>query len=341
MDSLRPVRGSTREVVAALADWLDAVEEPEPLVVETSGSTGRPKRVRLSRRAVLASVMTSRRRLGGTGPWLLALPASYVAGVQVICRSLVGGHTPTLLEEHASFAEATRAMGEGDRFVSLVPTQLHRLLDTAEGEEALRTFHTILLGGGPIEPALRVRAAKAGVRLVATYGSAETAGGCVYDGEPLDGVAIALGPEGRIRIAGPTLFEGYADDVALTERVLVDGWFHTADAGRLDEDGRLVVLGRLDDVVVSGGVNVPTPAVATRLREHPSVRAVEVLGVADDEWGMRVVAFVVGELTLEQARDWVGEAHSRAWAPRSVVSLEEMPLLANGKPDRLRLRELA
>lgn len=341
MDFLRPVSGPTRDVVAALADWLDAPEEPAPLVVETSGSTGRPKQVQLSRRAVLASVMTSRRRLGASGPWLLALPASYVAGVQVICRSLVAGHAPTLLEEHASFAEAADALGEGDRFVSLVPTQLHRLLDTAEGEEALRTFHTVLLGGGPIDPSLRVRAAKAGVRIVATYGSAETAGGCVYDGLPLDGVGLALGPDGRIRIAGPTLFDGYADDPVLTEQVLVDGWFHTADAGRFDEDGRLVVLGRLDDVVVSGGVNVPTPAVAARLRQHPDVTAAEVLGIPDDEWGMRVVAFVVGDLTLEQARDWVGQVHPRTWAPRSVVALAEMPLLDNGKPDRLRLRSLA
>ncbi|MCW2794429.1 MAG: fadK 1 [Nocardioides sp.] len=339
---LRPVRGTSREVVAALAAWLDAPEEPEPLVVETSGSTGAPKRVVLSRRAVLASVAASERRLGGSGRWLLALPASYVAGVQVICRSLVAGHEPVLLEEAGSYAAGVEA---GARFVSLVPTQLHRMLDVPEEVAALRGFQTVLLGGGPIDGALRARAAQAGVHVVATYGSAETAGGCVYDGYALDGVALALGPDGRIRVGGPTLFDGYDGDPALTAETLVDGWFLTSDAGRLDEDGRLQVLGRIDDVVVSGGVNVPAPAVAARLREHPAVRAAEVLGVADEEWGQRVVAFVVtgstAGLTLDEARDWVAQVHPRSWAPRSLVPLDDLPLLPNGKPDRLRLRELA
>ena len=144
-------------------------------------------------------------------------------------------------------------------------------------------------------------------RVVATYGSAETAGGCVYDGLPLDGVAIATDSGGRIRVAGPMLFDEYADDPALTARTLVDGWFLTADAGRIDEDGRLTVLGRLDDIIVTGGVNVPGPAVAARLREHPDVEAAEVVGVPDEEWGNRLVAFVVGPLSLEAARDWVAE----------------------------------
>ncbi|HYF73193.1 MAG TPA: AMP-binding protein [Nocardioides sp.] len=325
-------------VVAELAAWVEA-DDPAPRIVETSGSTGTPKRVVLSRAAVLASVDASARRLGATGRWLLALPASYVAGLQVVCRSLVAGHEPVLLEEHGSFAAAAAAMGSGDRFVSLVPTQLHRLLDT--DLLSLRTFHTVLLGGGPIDPALRRRAADAGVHVVATYGSAETAGGCVYDGYALDGVAVAVGADGRVRIAGPTLFDGYDGDPELTARVLVDGWFRTADAGRLDEDGRLQVLGRLDDVVVSGGVNVPAPAVAARLREHPDVRGAEVLGVPDEEWGNRVVAFVVGPVSLDAARDWVAEVHPRSWAPRQVVALDAIPLLANGKPDRVALRGLA
>ncbi|MFC4783108.1 AMP-binding protein [Nocardioides sp. MAHUQ-72] len=345
MDLLRPVGGPTRDVVAALAAWLDEPGEPEPLVVETSGSTGRPKRVVLSRRAVLASVTATERRLGAAGRWLLTLPASYVAGLQVVCRSLVAGLPPLLQEEHGSFAEATAALvssGPADRarFVSLVPTQLHRMLETPAEVEALRSFHTVLLGGGPVDATLRDRAAAEGVRVVATYGSSETAGGCVYDGYALDGVALAIGRGGRIRIGGPTLFERYEDDPELTASVLEDGWFLTSDAGRLDEDGRLHVLGRLDDVVVSGGVNVPAPAVAARLREHPGVVAAEVLGVPDEEWGNRVVAFVVapGGLALDEARAWVGETHPRSWAPRQLVPLDEVPLLDNGKPDRLRLR---
>ena len=177
--------------------------------------------------------------------------------------------------------------------------------------------------------------------MVATYGSAETAGGCVYDGVALDGVGLATEPDGRLRVSGPTLFEGYDGDPALTGRVLVDGWFRTEDAARIDEDGRLQVLGRLDDMVVTGGVNVPAPAVARRLREHPAVREAEVLGVPDEEWGSRLVAFVVGELSLADARTWVAERHPRSWAPRQLVTVEAVPLLANGKVDRVQLASAA
>jgi O-succinylbenzoic acid--CoA ligase len=361
-------------VVDRLRGWLDGPDDVR-LVVETSGSTGTPKRVALSRAAVLASVTASARRLGGSGPWVLALPASYVAGVQVVVRSLVAGHEPVLLERDGWPA------GEG-WFVSLVPTQLGRMLATPADLADLRRAHTVLLGGGPIDPALRRRAAEEGVRVVATYGAAETAGGCVYDGVPLDGVAVALGEQGRIRIAGPTLFDGYVDAPDLTAETLVDGWYLTSDAGRFDDDGRLAVLGRVDDVVVTGGLNVPAPAVAARLREHAAVAAAEVLGVPDEEWGSRVVAFVVPaspvvevrgaracpevrgapatslegtslettgptlETTtpddlLDELRDWVAAAHPRPWAPRQVVVLDEIPLLPNGKPDRVRLRGLA
>ena len=181
---------------------------------------------------------------------------------------------------------------------------------------------------------------------MATYGSAETCGGCVYDGLPLDGVGLALAADGRIRLSGPMLFSGYLDDEEATRAALVDGWFVTSDAGRLDEDGRLSVLGRVDDMVVSGGVNVPGAAVAARLREHPAVGAAEVVGVPDVEWGNRVVAVVTPAepgmaLELEQARAWVAARHPRAWAPRELVVVPDLPMLTNGKVDRLAVRDLA
>jgi O-succinylbenzoic acid--CoA ligase len=179
------------------------------------------------------------------------------------------------------------------------------------------------------------------VAVVATYGSAETAGGCVYDGVALDGVGLDTDGDGRLRISGPMLFDGYDGDPELTAQVLVDGWFRTEDAARIDEGGRLQVLGRLDDMVVSGGVNVPAPVVARRLRAHPAVHEVEVLGVADAEWGSRLVAFVVGELTLAEARAWVAEEHPRSWAPRQLVAVGSLPMLANGKVDRVQLAATA
>ncbi|WP_084541516.1 AMP-binding protein [Nocardioides alkalitolerans] len=357
MSSLRPVSGPPAAVVDALAAWLAEPAEPEPLVVETSGSSGRPKRVVLSRRAVLASGRATAERLGVEGQWLLAVPASYVAGVQVVVRSLVAGHRPVLVDDHPSFLDAVAALTPDlPHLVSLVPTQLHRMLDDPATAAALAGFHTVLLGGGPFEPSLRERAAAAGVRMVATYGSAETAGGCVYDGWPLPGVRLEIdlpdgaAPDatGRVRLGGPTLFDRYEGDAALTGATLVDGWFLTSDAGRLLPDGRLELFGRLDDVVVSGGVNVPAPAVARRLRAHRGVEEAEVLGVPDPEWGRRVVAFVVPRtdaarpgLERDAVRDWVAAELPRAWAPRDVLLLEALPLLDNGKVDRVRLRALA
>ncbi len=320
------------EATDDLRAWL-AADGPEHLVVQTSGSTGEPKRVLLARPAVVASVRATEQRLGGAGAWVLALPATYVAGIMVTARSWLAGHRPRVLADEGWPA------GDG-WFVSLVPTQLHRMLERPDDLAALRRAHTVLIGGGPVDVDLRERADAAGVRAVATYGMAETCGGCVYDGRPLDGVGIALGVDGRVRIAGPTLFEGYAGRPDLSAEVLRDGWFWTADAGRLDPDGRLELLGRLDDMILSGGVNVPGAVVAARLRSHPSVRAAEVVGVADPEWGRRAVAVVVGRLTLEQARDWVSHEHPRVWAPRQVVLVDDLPLLENQKVDRLALRRI-
>lgn len=322
--------------VQQLAQWLDA-DEPDRLLLETSGSTGRPKQVLLSRGAVVASARASARRLGGEGRWALLLPPSYVAGVQVVVRSLLAGHPPVL--------GALDDGGVPAAYTSLVPTQLHRMVREPADAAALAALRAVLVGGAGTDPALRVEAETLGIRVVATYGASETAGGCVYDGVPLDGVAVTLAADGRVRLGGPTLFDGYADDPVLTAETLVDGWYLTADAGRFDADGRLQVLGRLDDVVVSGGVNVPLPAVAARLREHPGVDQVEVLGLPDEEWGHRVVACVRPAApqvpTLEELRDWVSGPRPRSWAPRQLEVVEEWPLLDNGKVDRQRLRRLA
>ena len=326
-------------MLASLRRWNEA-DSPAPLVVATSGSTGEPKRVLLSRAALRASATATADRLGGHGQWLLNLPATYVAGLQVLFRSVLAGTTP-VVQQGDSFAAAAQELSGERRYVSLVPTQLHRLLDDPRSAEALRTLTTVLVGGASVPASLRDRATAAGVPVVATYGMSETCGGCVYDGVPLDGVAVATESSGRIRIAGPVLFDGYDGRPDLTDEVLHDGWFVTQDVGRLDDDGRLQVLGRVDDVVLSGGVNVPGPAVAERLRAHATVSAAEVVGVDDEEWGQRVVAFVVGDLSLDAARDWVAAVHPRAWAPREVLAVPEIPLLPNGKVDRLRLEEWA
>lgn len=320
----------------ALREWLGA-RSPEPLVVRTSGSTGAPKDVVLGRDAMLASAHAALHRLGGPGQWLLALPAHYVAGLQVLLRSLVAETDPVVLEEYADLDHAVAALTADRRYVSLVPTQLHRLLDTHT--HALGAFDAVLLGGAAADRSLLDRARAAGVRVVTTYGMSETCGGCVYDGRPLDGVDVSLDDDGRILIAGPVLFDGYAGQPGLTAQTLVDGVLRTPDVGTFDADGRLVVTGRVDDVVFSGGVNVGLAAVEQRVRDHPRVEDAAVVAVDDPEWGSRVVAFAVADgLTLQALRDFVAERLPRTWAPQELAVVPALPLLDSGKVDRRALR---
>lgn len=323
--------------IRQLSRWLEA-DNPDPLLIQTSGSTGQPKGVVIPRRALLASVEASARRLGESGRWLLALPSSYVAGVQVILRSLAAGHEPIVVDGLDIGRAAASDHTDTPAFVSLVPTQLHRIMGDAEQLAALAHCHTVLVGGGGLDRDLRRKAEEHGVRVVSTYGSSETSGGCVYDGLPLDGVAVTLGVEGRVRIAGPTLFSHYDADPELTAATVVDGWFLTSDAGRFAEDGRLEILGRIDDVVISGGVKIPVQVVAERLRQHLLIEQAEVFGLPDPEWGQRLVAVVVGSADEPDLRDWISMVHPRSWAPRDFVWAPSLPLLPNGKVDRQALQ---
>jgi O-succinylbenzoic acid--CoA ligase len=273
---------------------------------------------------------------------VLALPTTGVAGLQVLVRSAAAGTTPVLVDDVASLGGVLGQL-TGDRaYVSLVPTQLHRLAE-AHQLELLRRFDAVLVGGAAMAAGLQERCRRAGVRLVRTYGMSETCGGCVYDGKPLDGVGVRVGAQGRISLAGPVLFDGYAGDAAATVQVLRDGWFLTSDVGRIDDDGGLVVVGRADDVVVSGGVNVALPAVTHALAGLPGVRDAAAVGVPDHEWGTRVVACLVGDSApaLSDVRDHVAATLPRTWAPRAVVLVDALPMLPSGKLDRLALHRIA
>jgi O-succinylbenzoic acid--CoA ligase len=343
MAGLDPVAGSATELVALLREW-DEAPDPGPLVVVTSGSTGEPKRVRLSRAALRASAEATHDVLGGPGQWVLNLPPTFVAGVQVLFRSIRAGTTPVV--QDGSLAEAARAMTGERRYVSLVPTQLVRLLESHGPElHALTTFDAVLVGGGPLDPAVRSSAEDAGVAVVQTYGMSETCGGCVYDGHPLPGVGVRIAADGEVELTGPVLFDGYvlesgAIDEARTTRVLRDGWLRTDDLGAIDDDGRLRLTSRRDQVVLSGGVNVPGPAVERMLAAHPAVADVAVVGRPDPEWGQAVVAVVVpsGPVRLDALRDLVSP---RAWAPRDLVVVDELPRNDRGKVDLVAVRRLA
>ncbi|OLT43322.1 hypothetical protein BJF86_00490 [Serinicoccus sp. CNJ-927] len=275
--------------IAAGADWsalggplrdLLGPGEPDAVVVETSGSSGSPKRVRLGAAALRASGEATAQVLGGHGQWLLALPTAHVAGLQVLARSALAGTEPVELHPAAPFtadalAEAVARMEPSTRrYASLVPTQLRRALAAERGARALRQLDAVLVGGAASDPGLLDAARDAGVRVVTTYGMSETCGGCVYDGTPLPGVEVDVDGEGRIRLGGPILADGYPEDPVLTQgRFVSDAtgrWFVTDDRGAY-RNGRLTVLGRVDDVVVTGGHKVEPRDVETALRALPQV----------------------------------------------------------------------
>ncbi|ALV46537.1 AMP-dependent synthetase [Arthrobacter alpinus] len=317
-------------------------------VVLTSGSTGTPKRTMLSVESLAASSVGTAMALQGEGQWLLALPMNYVAGLQVLVRSLFAGTRPWAMDLSGgftpeAFTEGALELTDKMRFTSLVPTQLTRLLNnpTAETLTVLRRFNAILLGGGPVNPVLLEAARGAGLNVVTTYGMSETCGGAVYDGVPLDGVELAI-RDGRVWLGGPVVAAGYLGDADLTEASFFeeehDGemvrWYESGDLGELDTEGRLRVLGRVDDVIITGGLKVSATAVTDGLHRVQGVREAFVVPVPSTEWGQQVAAMVVAscsEAELMAGATSILEPHL---VPKTVVFVSELPLLANGKPDR-------
>ncbi|GAB3137712.1 o-succinylbenzoate--CoA ligase [Amycolatopsis stemonae] len=325
----------------ALRDAMAPDEPAEPdtaVVIATSGSTGAPKGVLLSARALIASAEATHLRLGGPGQWLLATPAHYIGGLQVLVRSLLAGTEPAFLTGTGfrpdDFAAAAAALDGGPRYTALVPTQLVRLLDDGgAGLAAAKTFDAIVVGAAATSASLRDRAADAGVRIVPAYGMSETASGCVYDGFPLDGVEVDVTGD-RIRIAGDVLAHGYRRRPDLTAAAFRDGWFTTSDRGVRHDDGRIEVLGRADDMINTGGVKVSAHAIERVLCAQPGVRDACVVGVPDPEWGEAVVALVVPAGEPGDLRAAVRAELGAASTPKHVEYDAELPLRGPGKIDR-------
>jgi o-succinylbenzoate---CoA ligase len=354
------------------------VGESTAVIIGTSGSTGAPKGVELSAAALLHSARASLARVDARPGqrWLCCLPATHIAGIQVLVRSLVSGTEPAL----ATTADAETVAGSGCAHVSLVPVQLRRLLADqsrqSDKSTPLAGFASVLLGGAAAPQSLLDEARAAGVPVVTTYGMTETCGGCVYDGWPLDGVRVAIrddddGLPGRIWIGGPVLFSGYRSGpgglgmppvsggpggheeagsppviggsrgVAPPDSVSVS--FRTGDLGWVDASGRLTVRGRADDVINTGGHKVVPGEVAAVLETCPGVRDVAVVGQHDAEWGERVIAVVVpadraDPPALELLRLHVRQRLPRYAAPSRVVIVDAVPMLPSGKHDIARLK---
>ena len=367
-------------VRADLARRITRVPARTDLILRTSGSTtGTGRLIAMSAAALMASARATHARLGGPGTWLLTLPAHHVAGLQILTRSLEAGtepvvvdtsagFSPTALAEALSSARPSTGAAASRLYVSLVPTQLVRVLQDPQARRALAEADAVLLGGAAADPALLARARGAGVTVVTTYGMSETSGGCVYNGRPLEGVEVTIhAPDaegaGRILISGPVLAEDYlhtpghspADSPAGSPKA--GEGFHrsgarrvlaTSDRGRLHPDGRLEVLGRLDDVIITGGIKVEPRHVEEALTCIDGVAEACVVGLPDEQWGSRVVAAVVLEPVGQPGRSkrWDDAALREAvrarldgaHAPKRVVVLETLPLRPSGKVDR---REVA
>lgn len=282
------------------------------VVLETSGSTGRPQRVALTREQLVAAARANRDYFGWDATWHLALPAYYVAGFMVLVRGVLGDGVRTCSSDLTDAAPVP-----GRNCISIVPTQLIRALDA---EIPLDGFDAVLVGGAPLHPAVRHRAEQAGISVVETYGMSETCGGIVYDGVPLPGVHAEL-DEGLIRLSGP---------------MVQHGSILTHDRGEWI-DGRLRVLGRSDDIVITGGLKADLAVVRETLTALDS--DAWVLAVDDEEWGQRIVLFARSG-TLEQWRKRLSETLPRHALPRQLCTVEPLPRTPGGKPDREKLLRL-
>jgi len=322
----------------------DTVPTRVALVIESSGSTGTPKRVALSSDALLASAAASDTALGGPGQWLLALPTTYIAGVNVLVRSLTAETVPVQVApghfDPDAFVAAAGAMDHAQRYTSLVPAQLARLIDADGALAALRRFDRILVGGQATPVALIARSLELGLNVTRTYGSSETSGGCVYDGVPI-GTTEARIVDGQIELSGPVLAEGYLGDPARTDAAFhtdrARRWYRTGDAGEI-VDGVLRVVGRLDDVIISGGLKVSLGALERVVREVEGLGDAVVVSELSEQWGEVPVLVATVDYPLAELKPLVVEKLGRAAVPARIVVVERLPVLASGKPDRVAIR---
>ncbi|MGV0811493.1 o-succinylbenzoate--CoA ligase [Mycolicibacterium boenickei] len=351
--AILPVPADDERQSSLLSTTLRAGEEIDDdiaVVISTSGTTGEPKGAMLTADAVRASAESTHARLGGSGRWLLALPAYHIAGLQVLVRSALAQTTPVSLPaafDASELPSAVAALGSGRRYASLVAVQLDKSLRDPAAAAALADLDAVLIGGGPMPAGVAERAEAAGVNVVRTYGMSETAGGCVYDGIPLDGVKVRIAGAApaatsdtvsRIVLGGATVAKGYRNPVS-PDPFAEPGWFRTDDLGAVDDSGVLRVLGRVDDAVSTGGLTVLPQLVESALASHPAIADCAVFGVPDERLGQRVVAALV--LTPGSSAPDVGELRAHVAqtldataAPREVHIVEELPRRGIGKLDR-------
>ena len=314
------------------------VEDNIACVVESSGSTGVPKRISISLAALTHAATAGQERLGPAGQWLLALPINFIAGQQVLLRSVLADTQPVIMNTYLPFTpeaffRSANLMTHSHKYTSLVPAQLAKLVVACETDKALlevlKGFRAILVGGQATAPELQQRALELGLKVVISYGMTETSGGCVYDGIPLDGVRLKIAPDGRLLIQGKTLAEGQ------------DDWIFTNDLAELTDAGKLTILGRADRVIISGGLKVSLDRVEYLGAELAGVEEIAAVSISDDTWGQRVgVCYVGSPEVADDIANQLAELLGPAGKPIRVIRVDKLPKLATSKPDNLSISKL-
>ena len=289
------------------------------VAIGTSGTTGTSKEVLLTSTALISSAKASNKFLGAQSgdTWSLLLPLTHIAAVNVIIRSMELGTTPIDLRDcDGEYPKAN--------YTAIVPTQLFRALN---GDQSLlshlKSTKAVLVGGAALSQTLRNQAELAGIKVITTYGMTETCGGCVYDGVALEGIEIEI-RKGKICIRGPILASSIP---------LIDGWFETSDLGEFNND-QLVVIGRSDDVIISGGENLSLNAVENSLSLAFPDTQFAAFAVEDSQWGQSLQVAVVGTISDDQITAHLEKDLGYFAKPKGIHRMTSLPLLGIGKIDR-------
>lgn len=343
---VHPVDGawSTTQVMSALAKALVSdgpalgfgaittaqVDQKVAVLVSTTGSSGANQEIALSASALLASAKSANKYLGAKfgQTWSLLLPLTHVAAVNVLVRSLELGTIPVNLIGHSGdFPKVD--------YTAIVPTQLYNALNgDVRLLKHLQDAQAVLVGGAALNSELADQAATAGIKVVTTYGMSETSGGCVYNGEPLEGVEIAITGSGYVKISGPVL----ACNLVLDAQ----NWFVTSDLGELN-NGRLKVIGRGDDVIISGGENISLSEIESAISQSYASFEFAAFAVPSDKWGqeLHVASVNVPADFSKKVENLLVEKFGNAAKPKRFHDLTALPLIGIGKVDRGALAQLA
>ena len=308
-----------------------AVSSEVALVVNTSGSTGDSKSVVLSSAALIASANASHKYLGATpgDSWSLLLPTTHIAGLNVIVRATGLGSRVIDNRNREDYVDAD--------FVSIVPTQLYKAL-TSDPKllEHLTAAEAVLVGGAPISEKLKKEAANKHIKIITTYGMTEMSGGCVYNQKPLDGVEVKISSAGLIQLKGPMIASGYLLANGQLQKFTSSSWFETTDLGEIT-NGMVKVLGRADDVIISGGEKISLSAAEESIRQILPKVEIITFAMADDLWGEKLCLASTSNIDIKELRAKLDSIIT----PKEIFFFDKIPTTVLGKPDRKLALEIA